>query len=221
MGGKPACVEAVRRARVVGCCVVSSVRPIMPRRSANRASARPPALPDAVLAPLFRALVVRPIRLAHDLAGDRLWPPLALFAAGLGTVAGRLSRPLLARAGSGAHPVAPLLRFTDLVEGSLGIVGENELLDDGSATRRVSFCPFATTLGSATGFCTSLGYRAGQEAFCRLVPGSRFEVVRTLSQGHSCCEYRFYPPPSGASGPMRSSARSVSAPPVRPASRSR
>jgi len=154
------------------------------------ARAEPPgALP--LLSRLFLALVVRPIGAAQALCGERIWLPLTPVARGLGAVAGLLTRPWLVRASAGEHPTWPLLRFTDLVEGSLGIRGINRVVDSSTATREVVFCPFAAELGHATPFCTTLGHLAGVEACRRLVPGSSFAVVRTLSQGHGCCEYRF------------------------------
>jgi hypothetical protein len=151
------------------------------------------ASPDTppLLSRLFLALVVRPIGAAHSLCGDWIWLPLTPVARGLGAVAGLLTRPWLTRASANDHPTRPLLRFTDMVEGSLGIRGINRVVDASTATREVVFCPFAAALGHATPFCTTLGHLAGVEACRRLVPGSSFAVVRTLSQGHACCEYRF------------------------------
>jgi hypothetical protein len=162
------------------------------------ARVEPPATPP-FLSRLFLAFVVRPIGAAHALCGDWIWLPLTPVARGLGAVAGLLTRPWLGRASAGDHPTLPLLRFTDLVEGSLGIRGINRLVDPSTASREVVFCPFAAELGHATPFCTTLGHLAGVEACRRLVPGSTFSVVRTLSQGHACCEYRFAAsePPGG------------------------
>ncbi len=163
----------------------------MAKAMSERSSAPPPLRrSSALLSRLFLALVVRPIRLANGALGERLWPALERPAAALGAVAALGARRWL-EARPGEHPLAPLVRFTDLIEGGLGIRGTNEFPRENQATRVVSHCPFASELRHSAGFCTSLGFVAGKAACERLVPGSTFEIVQTMSQGHPCCEYRY------------------------------
>lgn len=164
----------------------------MQQRSSSPSSAASRCGTDPLFGRLFGVVVIQPLRVAHAVLGDRIWPPLEWTAALIGKVGGRLTRRVFTRPGAEEHPLQPLLRFTDFVEGSLGIRGDNELGDDGTASRRVTYCPFADQLTTTTGFCTRLGHVAGCEAFRELVPGSDFDVLRTLSQGDSCCEYRYY-----------------------------
>ncbi len=140
---------------------------------------------------LFSSLVIVPVRLAHRALGDGIWSPLEALAAGLGAVAGTVARPLLGSGPPEAHPLAPVVRLTNLVEGSLGIEGTDEFLDPETARRTVHRCPFAADLTYATQFCTRLGCTAGKAASRSIVPGSDFEVLATLSRGDPHCEYVF------------------------------
>lgn len=135
-------------------------------------------------------LVVRPIRAAHRTFGDAIWPPLEAVAGGVGALLGTATRPLL-KGGPGAHPLEPVMRLTNLVEGSLGIQGTDEY-GPGTVRRLVHHCPFAEHLRDTPQVCLRLGFIGGQRAFAKLVPGGDYEIRATKSQGAPCCEYVFW-----------------------------
>lgn len=139
---------------------------------------------------LFRTFVVRPIRAAHRLLGDAIWPPLEVVAGGMGALLGTVARPLMKRAPE-AHPLAPVMVLTNLVERSLGIDGSDEY-GPGTVRRVVHHCPFADQLHDTPEFCLRLGFIGGQRAFAKVVPAADYVISTTKSQGSACCEYRFW-----------------------------
>jgi len=142
------------------------------------------------LTTLFTIFVVRPIRAAHRVFGDKIWPPLELLAGGLGSIFGAALRPLL-RSAPDAHPLEPVMRVTNLVESSLGIQGTDEY-GPGTVRRLVHHCPFAEHLRDTPDFCMRLGFIGGQKAFSKVLPAAEYAIRSTKSQGAACCEYSYW-----------------------------
>ena len=134
-------------------------------------------------------LVIKPIRLAHLAFGNRIWPPLEQLAAVVGHIAGTLAAPILNHRYAREHSLSPIMHFVDIVEGSLGVQGDHEIIDAHKAKKVVHACPYAQELQSISEFCTRLGCIAGQKAFNRINPAVEYEIRSTISQGDSCCEY--------------------------------
>ena len=144
---------------------------------------------EKISALVFDAAVLVPLKIAHRIGGDSIWPPLEAVTAISSRAAGGVLRPVIGAENKAALPVATVLM--DRIEGLLGIEGEWEMLDERSAVRKVRSCPFAGRLHGSSQFCTLLGGAMGRESVAGLYPGREvvFEVRRTLSQGEPFCEY--------------------------------
>jgi len=147
-----------------------------------------PSIVSRPLGSLFAAIMLDPIRLGSAVMPHAIWPPLAWISHHVAWGAARASRPFLPR----GHLLAAAMGFVHLAESVVGIEGQWETLDERTAVRRVHHCPHAARLGRTTQFCTDMGEALGQGLSEALVddPSVRFEVIRTRSQGHPCCEYR-------------------------------
>ena len=137
----------------------------------------------------FEGTVLLPMRLAHAVTGDALWPPVEAVTAVSTRAVGTATRRLLSPDGKEALSLS--IALMDRAEALFGIEGAWERLDETSAVKRVPTCPFADRLHRTHRFCTLIGGAMGREFVAALYPDREvvFEVRKTLSQGSPFCEY--------------------------------
>ena len=141
---------------------------------------------------LFEALVLVPVTTAHRLAGEGVWDRLDPATGTLSRVAGTVIGPLVK--GKSAHRLSRAMEFIDRVEAAVGVYGTWEQVDEKTVLRKVPSCPFAKRLSGSSAFCTRLGTTMGKEALRSAFPEHeiKFEILSTISQGHSCCTYKLW-----------------------------